>query len=82
MPFILQIEASFTAEEARNLEEIKEILTNKDLASAIDKINDYFEQQDRVDMQINAPNILDIFPNILPFFQTWNYEEFTDGTSP
>ncbi|XP_058242722.1 interferon-inducible GTPase 5-like [Hemibagrus wyckioides] len=38
--------------DAADFEEIKRSLANEDLSSAVDKIKDYFEQQDRVELNI------------------------------
>ncbi|KAG7333931.1 hypothetical protein KOW79_002338 [Hemibagrus wyckioides] len=38
--------------DAADFEEIKRSLANEDLPSAVDKIKDYFEQQDRVELNI------------------------------
>ncbi|KAL7889829.1 hypothetical protein AOLI_G00020870 [Acnodon oligacanthus] len=47
-----KMDETITAEETMSLEEIKETLPNENLASALDKIKDYFEQQDRMELNI------------------------------
>ncbi|XP_030649694.1 interferon-inducible GTPase 5-like [Chanos chanos] len=46
------IEDGFEIIDPKDLEEIKEAMANKDLSTVVEKVQDYFEQQDRVELNI------------------------------
>ncbi|XP_030649746.1 interferon-inducible GTPase 5-like [Chanos chanos] len=46
------LEDGFEIIDPKDLEEIKEAMENKDLSTVVEKVQDYFEQQDRVELNI------------------------------